>query len=82
MSAWIYRSNMSTSYQSIIARNGVGTSFEISTYNNLINLYSNGGLQSTVTIQSGQRYHIAVVKDTAGTKLYVNGELNNSNTFT
>jgi len=53
----------------------------LNTSNNL-ELYNNGSLISSVTIQPNTWYHAVVVKDGVGTKLYINGVLDNSNAST
>ena len=47
-----------------------------------ISAYSNGSLASTMTILANTWYHVVVVKNSTGTKLYINGVLDGSNTST
>ncbi|HMS91635.1 MAG TPA: hypothetical protein PKC87_05420, partial [Candidatus Absconditabacterales bacterium] len=68
--------------RTIVGSEGVD-GFEISksTANKIV-IYYNTQLTSLTTLEANKRYHVVVVKDAVGTKLYINGVLEASNTYT
>jgi hypothetical protein len=61
---------------------GTGSSWEFNLQNDdKVNVYTCNGLTSTTALVDGQWYHIAVTHTPSGTMLYINGALNNSNSY-
>ena len=81
ISVW-FRLNSFGTYDTIVGNgNNAVTTYElIDVYQNKVTFYAHSQLQSTITINTGERYHVALVQSSTGTSMYINGAFNTSTT--
>ena len=91
--AWIYADSLISGQGEGIVHKGDATDFSDEAYSlqfwtgNTIALLVNAGsgsyqlIQSTVDLASNQWYHVVGTWDSSGMQIYINGQINNSNTI-
>jgi len=79
---WANIGTKTSDWRTLIGDVGSGWKFNLNSGDYYLNAYSQGQLKSTFQLTPGQWYYIVLTQDSSGTKLYINGVLNNQNSNT